>query len=56
MKKPAFAGRASSVTCKTILASSCLVVDSAVAHLHLDLLHKKEEKTHLRKGLLITLF
>ncbi len=48
MKKPAFAGRASSVACKTILAPSCLVVDSAVAHLHLDLLHKKEEKTHLR--------
>ena len=48
MKKPAFAGRASSVACKTILAPSCLVVDSAVAHLHLDLLHKKEEKTNLR--------
>ena len=48
MKKPAFEGRASSVTCKTILAPSCLVVDSAVAHLHLDLLHKKEEKTNLR--------
>ena len=48
MKKPAFRGQANSVATTTILAPSCLVVDSAVAHLHLDLLHKKEEKTHLR--------
>jgi len=48
MKKPAFAGRASSVTSKAILAPSCLVVDGAVAHLHLDLLHKDEYKSHLR--------
>ena len=48
MKKPAFAGRASSVATKTILAPSCLVVDGAVAHLHLDLLHKDEFTTHLR--------
>ena len=48
MKKPAFGGRASSVACNPILAPSCLVVDAASAHLHLDLLHKKEEKTHLR--------
>ena len=48
MKKPAFAGRASSVACKTILAPSCLVVDAAAAHLHLDLLHKKDVETRLR--------
>ena len=48
MKKPAFAGRASSVACKTILAPSCLVVDAAAAHLHLDLLHKKDTETRLR--------
>ena len=48
MKKPAFAGRASSVACNTILAPSCLVVDAAAAHLHLDLLHKKDEQTRLR--------
>ena len=48
MKKPAFAGRASSVTSKHILAPSCLVVDAAVAHLHLDLLHKKDTETRLR--------
>ena len=48
MKKPAFAGRASSVATNTILAPSCLVVDAANAHLHLDLLHKDEFTTHLR--------
>ena len=48
MKKPAIEGRANSVATKTILAPSCLIVDAASAHLHLDLLHKKEEKTHLR--------
>ena len=48
MKKPAFEGRANSVATKTIQAPSCLIVDAATAHLHLDLLHKKEEKTHLR--------
>ena len=48
MKKPAFAGRASSVACNSILAPSCLVVDAAMAHLHLDLLHKKDEETRLR--------
>ena len=48
MKKPAFAGRASSVTSKHILAPSCLVVDAAMAHLHLDLLRKKDEETRLR--------
>ena len=48
MKKPAFEGRANSVTYKTILAPSCLVVDAAVAHLHLDLLHKKDVETRLR--------
>ena len=48
MKKPAFRGQANSFATKTILASSCLVVDSAVAHLHLDLLHKKDVETRLR--------
>ena len=48
MKKPAFAGRANSVATTTSLAPSCLVVDGAVAHLHLDLLHKDEFTTHLR--------
>ena len=48
MKKPAFGGRASSVACNPILAPSCLVVDAAMAHLHLDLLHKKDEETRLR--------
>ena len=48
MKKPAFGGRASSVACNPILAPSCLVVDAASAHLHLDLLHKKDEETRLR--------
>ena len=48
MKKPAFVGRASSVACNPILAPSCLVVDAAMAHLHLDLLHKKDEETRLR--------
>ena len=48
MKKPAFAGRASSVACNPILAPSCLVVDAAIAHLHLDLLHKKDVETRLR--------
>ena len=48
MKKPAFAGRASSVACNPILAPSCLIVDAAAAHLHLDLLHKKDVETRLR--------
>ena len=48
MKKPAFEGRANSVATKTILAPSCLIVDAAMAHLHLDLLHKDEFTTHLR--------
>ena len=48
MKKPAFGGRASSVACNPILAPSCLVVDAAMAHLHLDLLHKKDVETRLR--------
>ena len=48
MKKPAFEGRANSVATTTILASSCLIVDAAAAHLHLDLLHKKDEQTRLR--------
>ena len=48
MKKPAFGGRASSVACNPILAPSCLVVDAASAHLHLDLLHKKDVDTRLR--------
>ena len=48
MKKPALRGRASSVACNPILAPSCLVVDAAMAHLHLDLLHKKDEETRLR--------
>ena len=48
MKKPALGGRASSVACNPILAPSCLVVDAAMAHLHLDLLHKKDEETRLR--------
>ena len=48
MKKPAFEGRANSVATTTILASSCLIVDAATAHLHLDLLHKDEFTTHLR--------
>ena len=48
MKKPAFEGRANSVATTTILASSCLIVDAAAAHLHLDLLHKKDEETRLR--------
>ena len=48
MKKPAFAGRANSVATTTILASSCLIVDAAAAHLHLDLLHKKDVETRLR--------
>ena len=39
---------ASSVACNSILAPSCLVVDAAMAHLHLDLLHKKDEETRLR--------
>ena len=48
MKKPAFAGRASSVASKHILAPSCLIVDAATAHLHLDLLHKNDVETRLR--------
>ena len=48
MKKPAFGGRASSVACNPILAPSCLIVDAASAHLHLDLLHKKDTETRLR--------
>ena len=48
MKKPAFGGRASSVACNPILAPSCLVVDAATSHLHLDLLHKKDTETRLR--------
>ena len=48
MKKPAFEGRANSVATTTILAPSCLIVDAAAAHLHLDLLHKDEFTTHLR--------
>ena len=48
MKKPAFEGRANSVATTTILAPSCLIVDGASAHLHLDLLHKDEFTTHLR--------
>ena len=48
MKKPAFEGRANSVATKTILAPSCLIVDAATAHLHLDLLHKDDMTTHLR--------
>ena len=48
MKKPAFEGRANSVATTTILAPSCLIVDAAAAHLHLDLLHKKEEKIKQR--------
>ena len=48
MKKPAFEGRANSVATTTILASSCLIVDAASAHLHLDLLHKKDVETRLR--------
>ena len=48
MKKPAFEGRANSVATKTILAPSCLIVDAAASHLHLDLLHKDEYTTHLR--------
>ena len=48
MKKPAFGGRASSVACNPILAPSCLSVDAALAHLHLDLLHKKDLETRLR--------
>ena len=48
MKKPAFEGRANSVATTTILASSCLIVDAAAAHLHLDLLHKKDVETRLR--------
>ena len=48
MKKPAFEGRANSVATKTILAPSCLIVDAAMAHLHLDLLHKDDMTTHLR--------
>ena len=48
MKKPAFGGRASSVACNPILAPSCLVVDAATSHLHLDLLHKKDAETRLR--------
>ena len=48
MKKPAFGGRASSVACNPILAPSCLIVDAATSHLHLDLLHKKDTETRLR--------
>ena len=48
MKKPALGGRASSVACNPILAPSCLVVDAATSHLHLDLLHKKDTETRLR--------
>ena len=48
MKKPAFEGRANSVATTTILAPSCLIVDAAASHLHLDLLHKDEFTTHLR--------
>ena len=48
MKKPAFGGRANSVATTTILAPSCLIVDAAASHLHLDLLHKDEFTTHLR--------
>ena len=48
MKKPAFEGRANSVATTAILAPSCLIVDGALAHLHLDLLHKDEFTTHLR--------
>ena len=48
MKKPAFEGRANSVATTTILAPSCLIVDAAASHLHLDLLHKNEFTTHLR--------
>ena len=48
MKKPARWGRANSVATTTILASSCLIVDAAAAHLHLDLLHKKDVETRLR--------
>ena len=48
MKKPAIEGRANSVATKTILAPSCLIVDAASAHLHLDLLHKKDVETRLR--------
>ena len=48
MKKPARWGRANSVATTTILAQSCLNVDAALAHLHLDLLHKKDLETRLR--------
>ena len=48
MKKPARWGRASSVACNPILAPSCLIVDAATSHLHLDLLHKKDTETRLR--------
>ena len=48
MKKPARWGRANSVATTTILAQSCLSVDAALAHLHLDLLHKKDLETRLR--------
>ncbi len=48
MKKPAIEGRANSVATKTILAPSCLIVDSAIAHLHIDLLHKKEKESCIR--------
>ena len=48
MKIPARWGRANSVATTTILAQSCLSVDAALAHLHLDLLHKKDLETRLR--------
>ena len=48
MKKPAFSGRADSVTSKTILAKSLKVRAFNYASSCLELLHKKPEDTELR--------
>ncbi len=48
MKKPAFSGRASSVTSKTILVNSLHNQAFNYASFCLELLHKKPEDTELR--------
>ena len=48
MKKPAFQGRADSVTSKTILAKTLDIEAFYHASFHLELLHKIEPETEIR--------
>ena len=48
MKKPAFSGRADSVTSKTILAKTLDIEAFYHASFHLELLHKIEPETEIR--------